>query len=574
VTGSDRLALDRLREDTRAARVASVVVGVTTLSLLLTLLPAQGLTDDDDFYAPAAKSYAGWLGDVVTQPTSAFTRASIDRAFKPNNEHPPVAKFAMGVAHAVFHRATGLLSDLDGARAGTSLLCALLCAVLVLLCWRPLGPLVALAAPVVLLSLPRFLFHSQVATLDVPVAAMVVFTTAAFFWGETNARAAWSSGIVFGLAMATKLNAPFAVFPATLYALVGRWRAFGFARARTTGTTRTSPGLIVPPIPRALLAMAVIGPVVFLAVWPWMWFDTLPRLGAYFGFHLGHYPILNLVDGEVYTKPHAPWHFAFTMAGAAMPLPVVVLGLVGAWRALRSVATLARAARPDGALPDVDEGERLRALVVMQAAFAIGIVAFLPVPKYGGEKLFMPFFALFAVLAADGARVVVESVRALAPRVQTTATFAVVVVLAVIPGVKGSADTFGGYGLSYFSETVGGIRRMVAKGYERTYYDIADKPLARALDALLVDEKPSELRVRFEPNHKEYARTYRWLANTGVISRRVKLVGDVKKADVVVLTHERRWAQYPGLLEEFSSFEVLHEKRIDGVPLYTVYRVR
>jgi 4-amino-4-deoxy-L-arabinose transferase-like glycosyltransferase len=563
-------ALDSLREKPKARALAAIGTFVIVFALLLSLLPSAGLTDDDDFYAPAAKSYAGWLGDVVTSPTSAFTKATIDRAFNPNHEHPPVAKYAMGIAHAVTHRALGVLGDLDGARSGTSLLAALLCAVLVLLLWRPLGPLVAVAAPLMLLSLPRFLFHAQVATLDVPVAAMVVFTTAFFFWGETSARFAWASGLVFGLAMATKLNAPFAVFPATLYALLGRWRGFSVTGRGASSKT----ALHIPPLPRALVAMAIVGPIVFLAVWPWMWFDTFPRLGAYFGFHLGHYPILNFVGGEVYTKPHAPWHFAFTMAGAAMPLPVVVLGLIGTVRALASVRLLAESARTDGALPDVDEGDRLRALLVLQALFAIGIVAFLPVPKYGGEKLFMPFFALFAALAADGARITAESVRTFLPRVAHGPALAVVVVLALIPGVNGSVDTRGGYGLSYFSETVGGIRTMVAKGYERTYYDIADKPLARTLDEMLTSEFPNELRVRFEPNHKEYARTYRWMQRDGVISRRVNLVGDIKKADVVVLTHERRWSTYPALLDTLSVKPVLHEKRIDGVPLYTVYRAR
>jgi hypothetical protein len=262
------------------------------------------------------------------------------------------------------------------------------------------------------------------------------------------------------------------------------------------------------------------------------------------------------------------------MAGAAMPLPVILLGLIGSARALVAVRLLVLSARADGGFPDVDESDRLRALLVLQALFAIGIVAFLPVPKYGGEKLFMPFFALFSALAADGARITAESARAFLPKLAFTPAMGVVVGLALIPGAKGSVDTSGGYALSYFSETVGGIRGMVAKGYERTYYDIADKPLARLLDEMLTDEFPNQLRVRFEPNHKEYARTYRWLTRDGVISRRVDPVGDIEKADVIVLTHERRWAQYPALLDELSQKAVLHEKRIDGVPLYTVYRAR
>ena len=59
----------------------------------------------------------------------------------------------------------------------------------------------------------------------------------------------------------------------------------------------------------------------------------------------------------------------------------------------------------------------------------------------------------------------------------------------------------------------------------------------------------------------------------GVIARGgVILVDKRASADVVVLTHERRWATYPTVREELRGWRVLAEKRIDGVPLWTVLR--
>lgn len=52
-------------------------------------------------------------------------------------------------------------------------------------------------------------FHSRVATLDVPVAAMYVTTAAVALAAERDCRMAWCLGPVYGLATATKLNAPF-----------------------------------------------------------------------------------------------------------------------------------------------------------------------------------------------------------------------------------------------------------------------------------------------------------------------------------------------------------------------------
>lgn len=574
-------------------RLAAIVTFLVVLSLLFALLPAQGLTDDDDFYAPAGIRYAGWLADAVTEPSSAFTQKSIDQAFRVNREHPPFAKYVIGISHGITHKALGLFRGLDGARSGVALFCALLCAVLVRLLWRPLGPGTAVLSVLLLLSLPRFLFHSQVATLDVPVAAMVTFTTAAFFWGERSRAWAWGTGVVFGLALLTKLNAPFAAIPATLYAIVARWRAF--RKADEGGYA----SLVIPPIPPALIAMAVLGPVLFFALWPWLWFDTVKRLGEYFAFHLAHYPIFLFYEGEIYSKPFAPWHMPFTLAAGVIPMPVLLLGLVGAGLGLRALVRLARASDEEGALTSVSSGDRLLALVLLQAVFAIGVVAFSNVPKYGGEKLFMPFFPLFCVLAAAALVKALEALAALFPRLEcglawfrpldegpkamgaepeappapapysrlAAAALVAIALLPAVPGVVGSVRFHGGFALSYYSEALGGLAGATARGYERTYYDIADKELARWLDENAKGEP-----IHFEPNHKEYVRTYNWLKRDGVISRNVRLVKSRESAKVLVLTHERRWSTYPKLLDEHRQLEVVHEVRLDGVPLYTVYR--
>ena len=75
--------------------------------------------------------------------------------------------------------------------------------------------------------------------------------------------------------------------------------------------------------------------------------------------------------------------------------------------------------------------------------------------------------------------------------------------------------------------------------------------------------------MHVEPNHKEDARTWRWLRKNGVIARDGFVIdSSFDSADVVVLTHERRWRTYPALRER--GWKVLAEKRVDGVPLWTV----
>lgn len=499
---------------------------------------------------PAAESYAGWAFDVLTSPGTALTKKSIDKAFSPNHEHPPFAKFVMGGAQSVMKRLG--FARLDGARAGVAFLCALLCAVMSLVLLETYGGAAAIIGPVLLLSLPRFVFHSQVATLDVPVAAMVFLTASAFFWSLRSKKRALLCGILFGFALLTKLNAPFAAIPATLYILLQRGHEIRLRRD-------TQPGVALPDIPLVLWSMAIVGPIVFLLGWPWLWFDTFPRIGAYFGFHLKHYPIFLFYEGVIFSKPFAPWHMPFTMAAACIPAPIIVLGLLGAADGVRQLARMVFRPRR------LTTSEAFTGYIFLQAAFAISIVAFLNVPKYGGEKLFMPFFPFFVVLAVRGLQIVARSAsRVFGTRRLATLTL-LVGIAASVPGFLGSYATRGGYGLSYYSAAFGGLRGAVARGYERTYYDIADKPLARWLD-----ENAQGKKVHFEPNHKEYARTYRWLKRDGKINK-VLLTKKRKDADLIVLTHERRWKNYPALRERLRSSQVVYEKQIDGVPLYTVY---
>lgn len=552
-------------------------LGITVVAALVLLgtLPAQGLTDDDDFYAPAGIRYSAWLLELFSNPAHALTRQAIDKAFTLNHEHPPIGKYAIGLGYTVFYRWLGALGQLDAARAGVALLSALLAGLLSRLALRPFGVFAAIAAPVMLLSLPRFFFHSQVATLDLAVAAMVTATVAAYHWGETHRGRRWASGVVFGLALGTKLNAPFAAIGCVLFVLLTRWPGFGFT-LRRSAESAGPPGLQLPRLPGQLFAMALIGPVVFLGTWPWMWAQTGKRMGEYIAFHLHHYPILLFFQGTIHNETFAPWTMPFIMAAGVIPLGILAAGAVGIGRAL--IATLVRAAEADadGQNAAADRAGSLRVLLLLQAFIAIGAVAFSNVPKYGGAKLFLPFFPLFCLLAADGLSGLFTALRTLVPSLQArgpaAAGMAALLLAACIPGMAGTAQHHGGYALSYYSGALGGLPGATAAGYERTYYDIADKPLATWLSANI----PARDAVHFEPNHKEYVRTYRWLKKDGAIRRGLRLTNS-KNAPYIVLTHERRWPTYTGLLETYSdtsAYEVVHEKRLHGVPLYTVYKKR
>ncbi|MEO1335174.1 MAG: glycosyltransferase family 39 protein, partial [Myxococcota bacterium] len=364
--------------------------GIVALFLVIQLagLPFMGLTDDDDFYIPAGVSYAQWLGQIITFDGRAWTRTGIDEAFKINHEHPPVAKYVFGICHFVFK---GVLGPSDAARVGTVLFATLAAALLLVLTFTHLGArrgfIAGGFAVVALLTLPRFYFHSHAATLDVPVASMYLAAATLALLAERHRRAVIWAGVVFGLAAATKLNGPFLVVPYLAFAALVRWRrpaSNEAPRAAVLGHFQ------LPAVPAAAVSMAVVGPIVFFASWPWMWFDTANRVREYVQFHLNHYGIYFLYFGRLYDKdPFAPWHAPFTMAAVTVPVAVSMLALIGVALAIPVVVRRLRS-------PSTDERENREADLilssVLHAVVAICVVAFFAGPKYGGAKLFMPFF--------------------------------------------------------------------------------------------------------------------------------------------------------------------------------------
>lgn len=527
----------------RAWMYAALVVALYFV-VELAAIRSVGLTDDDDYYIPAGHSYFAWVKRAFSFHGDAWTNEAIDKAFEPNHEHPPLAKYVYGLCENVF---AGAFGPADGARVGAVLFSTLAAALLMALAMRHLGKkrglIAGTAAVLFMLTLPRFFFHSHAATLDVPIAAMYLAAASFALFAERSKLAALLAGPIFGLAAATKLNGPFVFAGYLLFVILTR-------RKRDTTTA-----------PTALLSMIFVGPLVFVLMWPWLWHDTFARIGAYVQFHLNHYGIYFLYFGTVYSKdPNAPWHAPFTMAGLTTPLATSVLAIAGialGWKLIR-----ARLRFTEG--PDDDqrkEGDLLLTLV-LHALLAIGTVAFSGGPKYGGEKLFMPFFPFWCLLAGYGALRFMERAE------KTTLAFGAVA-LALVSAVALQLR-FGEYALSEYNGAAGGLRGATATGFERQYYDVAFRDLIRWLNT----NAKEHARVHFLPNNWEYARTFAWYRRGNDLRGDIEEVANEQQADLVVITHERRFSRYGDDLRRYRDRPILEEKIVDGTPIWSIVQVR
>ena len=521
-----------------------LLIGVLSFSAAVATLPTVGITDDDDFYQHAGHAYVRWGKKLLTQPTQALRRTQIDAHFSHNREHPPLAKYLIGAGRLLGHDLLGWWSSPQASRLGICAMLALAIMVTFGLTYARAGPLAAWFAGLALLLFPRFAFHGRVPTLDMTVAA----TTSAFllcFW-HLHRKPGWRApvimGLVFGLALASKLNAPFALIGCGLYWLTQNlWT-----------TTKQSDGLRLPVVPLWMIVVPSVGFAVQIALWPHMWTDTISRYGAYVSFHTKHYPIYLFYEGQIWDRPFAPWHAPFKLAWAALPTLTLVSGLVGL------AALIGRFGRQD-------EDGRFARFLLIHAVVAIGTVAFSPVPKYGGVKLFLPFFPQFAVAAGIG---FIQLRQALAQVVhQRFGSAAWGVALAAVMLSTGLIDTvrFSGHELSSYGHHVGGLPGAVTRGFERQYYDVLDPSLTRWLN-----EQPASARVHFEPNHKEYVRSAPYMIRRGDLRPDLRL-SHAQSAEIVILTHERRWRTFSDLALTLSGRPVLHQHEVDGVVLWTAY---
>ena len=67
--------------NSRHANAWAQLVGCAVFAILCWLIPAQGLTDDDDFYAPAGIAYFSWVQDFLSGPIDASQVSHIDQVF-------------------------------------------------------------------------------------------------------------------------------------------------------------------------------------------------------------------------------------------------------------------------------------------------------------------------------------------------------------------------------------------------------------------------------------------------------------------------------------------------------------
>lgn len=520
----------------------AAALSVATLLLLLWTDSFYGTTYDEPIYQAKSLRALEWVGLLLRSPSEAVAPATIAQYWDAKDQHPGFYKLLTGLAAATVGK---LAPPREVMRTGTNLLVSLGVAGLYLMVASVLGRAAAVYAVGALLLMPRVFGHCHLAALDAPVMALSFLTVAAAFAAvmtgpEHSGRGwAWSltAGLLWGLALGTKLNAffvPFVVFPWAL--LYGRRHLLQLSAS-----------------------FATLGPLVFWLTWPWLWYDTWTRFSQYFAFHFSHWEIGVLYFGRVWNV--APWHYPLVMVAITTPPATLLLALWGL-RGLRW---------PTEFPPE----RQVRALIALAMwGFVVNIVpSCLPnSPKYNGVRLFLPALIFLALLAAGGFCQLRAAVRHGMLRIGlrvAPSRLAGVLVFAALIGPLAALARFTPFHLSYYNAFVGGLPGAVRAGMEPTYWGDTYRSAAWWLAA----NAPAQSVIWIEPAGLES--TVR-LFELGPMRPDLRCTAGnegFSQADYAVFQNK------PTEFSDLSRRLLAHSKPVftdgvDGVPLIYVFKLR
>jgi hypothetical protein len=408
-------------------------------------------------------------------------------------------------------------------------------------------------------------------------------------WRAQDRRTFWwtlAAGVVFGLALETKHNAwelPAALVPHALF--VQRREILRALRAGRVA------------IPASLVSMAVIGPIVFLALWPYLWNDTLARVQWYVEFHLNHeyYNIEYL--GRNYFGPPSPKSYLPVMVLATVPAVTLALFGVGAvergaegfrrmalWareqlgRLSRAAGAKAPFAIPEGTVwsrwRDTLLGERRDRLETDLLLFLSIVVSTGPfflskTPIFGGTKHWLPAYPAMALFAGRGFDRVAAAMGRALPRLDRRRWLAAQGALfaSVTLGPLAITAHSHPFGLSTYVPLVGGTAGGATLGLNRQFWGYTTQ---NAAAEYLNAKAPRGASVFI---HDTTWDAWSRMQQEGRVRADLRAAGAPHDAQIALVQHELHmnevddsiWTAFGTVA---PTYIVLH----DGVPIVSIYR--
>lgn len=373
--------------------IIACAIGLLVFTQLMWSLEKVGIGRDEGIYMNAAQTYWHWAEGADFKWSRMRQQKWLDDHYGYNWEHPPLVKQLAGLSWRLFHRCNcteqhglhriahrghryekkhktlGLLSEIQAFRLPTVILSSILAALIYLFGAAAFSRLAGLTAALLYITMPRVFFHSHLASFDAPVTATMFFAVYAYWKALHKAKWAIPAGLLFGLALSTKLNAfflPLLLAVHYAYASRDRFRSTSWASASLlvglpamlisayTGVTDGNifaialagaimmglfclrkdafkkplkeAGLTVPAV---FWLQVVLGMGFLYLTWPRLWPAPIERFAEYLGYHLHHVYYNTEYLGMNYNLPPFPVSFPFVMTLITVPGVTCLLAIIG-----------------------------------------------------------------------------------------------------------------------------------------------------------------------------------------------------------------------------------------------------
>jgi len=529
---------------TRRDHAIGAALCLAYVAVLLHTAPDLAMSRDESFYAHAAKNIAGWLSEVLTDPASALRQDHIDQAWRYNWEHPAWMKLTFAWSWLAQQHFGLFPRDSLAFRFPGMLTSGLLLWLIYGWGASVMARRGALFSALAFATMPRVFYHSHLDCFDVPIAFFATLTAYAYWRSLIDRRWIAVLGLVFGLALSTKHNSW--VLPG-IFLLHFAWLRADQARA---GVDRRTPMTW-------LASMLVIGPLVFVGTWPWLWRDTWHRIGAYVSFHLRHVHYTYEFMGVSYFEPPLPVSVPFVMTLFTVSLAVLGLAFAGVL-SCHTELRLPWRIRPGDSTTRRTEVLWLGCLVAPLLAIALPSS-----PIFGGTKHWLTAYPFLALFAGQGLLAVTARAE-LGPWMGRRSAGRVFAVVCLLPGAIQTAHSHP-FGLSHYMPIAGGVPGAADLGMNRQFWGFTTGSLTDWLIGQLPDGGSVWL-------CDTTAGAWAMLQADGAVPRNIRAARSMSEADFALVHHERHFAEvdYQAWVA-YGTTQPVHVLLYDGVPIISVY---
>ncbi|TFH27198.1 MAG: hypothetical protein E4H00_09760 [Myxococcales bacterium] len=306
-----------------------------------------------------------------------------------------------------------------------------------------------------------------------------------------------------------------------------------------------------------LPSMLIIGPLVLIGSWPWLWHDTWRRWAGYAAFHLSHVHYTYEYFGVSYFEPPLPVSVPFVMTLFTVSLTVIVLAMLGLYGRRRELRT------PWRTDPGETTGRRTEVLWLGCLLAPLLAIALPSSPIFGGTKHWITAYPFLALFAGWGLVAISERAELDVWTGHRWPSWAFAT-LCLLPGASETAHSHR-FALSHYTPLAGGVPGAADLGMNRQFWGFTTGSLTEWIRARLPEGGSVWI-------CDTTAGAWAMLQKDGIMPSNIRAAASMSSADLVLVHHEAHFNEvdYQAWVA-FGSVRPVYVLRYDGVPIISVY---